>query len=234
MSDSAAALSPTFRSRLAARVTLLTVSLAISIGALLLFAWLAEETLSGQTRQFDTNVRATVLSLASPGLTRVMVNVSLLGSALVLGAASACAVVAFLVVGWPRAATWIGMAMLGALILDTLLKYAFRRPRPIPFFGIALPHTPSFPSGHALSSFCFYGVLAALLIGRVRSRMAAASILLAAALLIAAIGFSRIYLGVHYPTDVVAGYLAAAVWVSGLTAADRYRLRRGQRTTPIE
>src|SRR2546421_6875154 len=142
MSDSAAALSPTFRSRLAARVTLLTVSLAISIGALLLFAWLAEETLSGQTRQFDTNVRATVLSLASPRLTGVMVNVSLLGSALVLGAASASAVVAFLVVGWPRAAAWIGMAMLRALILDTLLKYSFRRPRPIPFFGIALLHTP--------------------------------------------------------------------------------------------
>ena len=163
-----------------------------------------------------------------------MRNVSLLGSVLVLASASVCAVVIFLAVGWPRGALWIAVAVSGGLLLDLALKYGFHRPRPSPFFGITLPNTPSFPSGHALLSLCFYGVLAALLVHRVRRRIFAIFISLAAALLIVAIGFSRIYLGVHYPTDVVAGYLAAAFWVAGLAAADRFRLRRAGRNQPVE
>ena len=216
----------TLRSRVAARITLLSVSLAISLAALLLFAWLAQETLRGHAGRFDAGVRNAVNAHASPGLTRVMRNFSTLGSALVLASATACAVVVFLVVGWPRGALWIGIAMAGGVLLDVALKYSFHRVRPSPFFGIAMPHTPSFPSGHALMSFCFYGVLAALLTRRMRSRVAAICICIVAALMIAAIGLSRIYLGVHYPTDVLAGYLAAGCWVSGLAAADRYRQGR--------
>jgi undecaprenyl-diphosphatase len=119
----------------------------------------------------------------------------------------------------------MAIAMIGAALLDVALKHAFRRPRPAPFFGVPLPLSASFPSGHALASFCFFGVLAALLAHRTRSYWRAALVWLAAAALIAAIGFSRIYLGVHYPTDVIAGYLAAAIWVGGLTFADRYRRR---------
>jgi len=228
MAEVEQALPKPLRSRVAARITLLTVSLAIAVAALVLFAWLAEEMLRGQTRQFDSNVRAWVLTFASPAMTRTMLKVSLLGSVIFLAAATGCAVVAFLATGWPRAAGWMVIAMAGAVALDLTLKYAFHRQRPAPFFGIALPHTPSFPSGHALSSFCFYGVLAGLLMWRIKSRIVAAAILLAAVVLIAAIGFSRIYLGVHYPTDVLAGYLAAAVWVSGLVAADRYKKSRAK------
>jgi undecaprenyl-diphosphatase len=110
-------------------------------------------------------------------------------------------------------------------VLDISLKHAFHRIRPVPFF-VALPHTYSFPSGHALFSFCFYGVLAGLLADRTRSRTARIYLRLAAAVLIAAIGLSRIYLGVHYPTDVLGGYLAAAVWVSSMIAFDQLRFKR--------
>jgi hypothetical protein len=99
------------------------------------------------------------------------------------------------------------VTILGALVLDLSLKYAFHRPRPVPFF-VPAPYTYSFPSGHSLFSFCFYGVLAGLLTRRIRSRRWRVLIWTLAALLVATIGLSRVYLGVHYPSDVIAGYLA--------------------------
>jgi undecaprenyl-diphosphatase len=144
--------------------------------------------------------------------------------------AAILAIVAFLYLRWRRATLWLAVTILGALVLDLTLKYAFHRARPTPFF-VALPRTYSFPSGHALFSFCFYGVLAGLLMGRIRSRLARVLIWMAAAILVAAIGFSRIYLGVHYPSDVIAGYLAASLWVSTLLTLDHMRMRRGRRGT---
>ncbi len=123
------------------------------------------------------------------------------------------------------------VTILGALVLDLSLKYAFHRPRPVPFF-VPVPYTYSFPSGHSLFSFCFYGVLAGLLTRSIRSRMARVLIWTLAALLVAAIGLSRVYLGVHYPSDVIAGYLAASLWVSTLVALDRVRMEREECIQP--
>ena len=129
---------------------------------------------------------------------------------------------------WRRAAIWLVVTLAGALVLDLILKFAFHRPRPIPFIG-PIPRTYSFPSGHSLFSFCFYGVLAGLLAGRVRSMPARVLIWLVAALLVLAIGLSRIYLGVHYPSDVIAGYLAGTIWAASMVALDRWRRQRKNR-----
>src|SRR5438477_372017 len=75
----------------------------------------------------------------------------------------------------------------------------------------------------ALVFFCIYGVLAGLLTARIRNRRIRVLIWVAAGLLVGMIGYSRIYLGVHWPTDVIAGYAAAAVWVGGLVSLDRWR-----------
>jgi undecaprenyl-diphosphatase len=200
----------------------LLASLAVAVGALVVFAWLADQILEGQTRHFDLYVRLWAHHFAAPGLPRAMAIISRLGSALFLVVATALLVLRFLLMRWRRAAVWLALAMAGAVVLDLTLKLAFRRPRPVAFFGVA-PDSYSFPSGHALASMCFYGVLAGLLTARVRSPRLRVLLWLAAALLIGVIGFSRIYLGVHYPTDVVAGYLAAAVWVGALVFADRVR-----------
>jgi len=157
-------------------------------------------------------------------MTRGMIAISYLGGdGLIIGVFISLAV--FLSVRWRRAALWLVISILGALVLDLSLKYAFHRARPTPFFG-PLPHTYSFPSGHALFSFCFYGVLAGLLADRVRSFKLRILVWTLAALLVAAIGVSRIYLGVHYPSDVIAGYLAATLWVSTMIAVDRVKKQR--------
>jgi membrane-associated phospholipid phosphatase len=125
-------------------------------------------------------------------------------------------------VGRRRAAVWFAAAALGAEGLDQALKFWFRRPRPEAFFGVA-PANYSFPSGHALVSLCFYPVLAEILIDEEwpRGRRFAARVI--AALLSGSIGLSRIYLGVHYPTDVLAGYAAAIAWLATLRAIQGLR-----------
>jgi len=96
--------------------------------------------------------------------------------------------------------------MAGALVLEIWLKLAFHRARPAAFLGLASPDSYSFPSGHALYAMCLYSALASITAGR---RMLAWT---AAGLMIALIGFSRIYLGVHYPSDVLAGWSIGWFW----------------------
>lgn len=205
------------------RAAILT-GLAAAVGLLLLFAWLADEVFEGDATRFDASGRAWAYSFASPGLTRAMQLVSALGSE-VLVAGLIVSLAAFLLLRWKRAALWMVIAMAGALVLDLTLKAGFHRARPVPFFG-AVPHSYSFPSGHSLFSFCFYMVLAGLVTVRIRCLALRIVIWVVASAVVAAIGLSRIYLGVHYPSDVLAGYLSAAMWVAAMITADRARRRR--------
>ncbi len=202
-------------------------SLAAAVVALALFSWIADEVGEGSTRQFDESIRGWVHQFASPPLTTAMKVISALGSE-VLVLVFIVAVVTFLKIRWRRAAIWMMLTMAGGLVLEVVLKHEFHRTRPAPFFGMS-PHSYSFPSGHSLMSFCIYGVLAGLVTARIRSAPLRVLIWVSAAVLVGAIGLSRIYLGVHYPSDVVAGYLAAALWVSTLIAADRVRRHKRPR-----
>ncbi|HEY2913549.1 MAG TPA: phosphatase PAP2 family protein [Candidatus Angelobacter sp.] len=206
-------------------------SLGAAMLALFLFAWLGNEMLQGDTQHFDQAVREWVHSYASPAMTRVMNAISLLGyNILIVELLVALAVFAKL--RWRRAAVWLTVAMAGSLVLDLTLKYIYHRTRPTAYFGMA-PHSYSFPSGHAMCSFCFYGVLAGLLSARTKPLGWRLLIWSTAAALIIAIGLSRIYLGVHYPSDVVAGYLAATVWVGTIIVLDHIRkVRRSSRKKP--
>ncbi|HEY1528178.1 MAG TPA: phosphatase PAP2 family protein [Candidatus Angelobacter sp.] len=203
-------------------------SLAAAMLALFLFAWLGNEVLQGDTQHFDQVIRVWVHGFASPGMTRAMNAVSLLGyNVLIAELAIALAVFGWL--RWRRGAVWLAVAMTGSLVLDLTLKYIYHRTRPTAYFGTA-PHSYSFPSGHALCSFCFYGVLAGLLSARTKPLAWRVVIWVVAAALVIAIGLSRIYLGVHYPSDVLAGYLAAAVWVGTVIVLDHVRkVRRSSR-----
>lgn len=206
----------------------LIASLAVAAGALLLFGWLAEEVIRGDTNQFDATVRGAVHNHATPLLTSIMQDFSFLGSV------TWVLIFCLLVVGAcfyfkrPRIAAFLAITMTGVSALDYVLKLSFHRPRPVAFFGVA-PSSYSFPSGHALGSLCLYGILASVLSDRMRSRKQKLFVWLAAAFLVAMIGLSRIYLGVHYPSDVIAGYLAGAVWVTAVTVVDKLLLGRREK-----
>jgi undecaprenyl-diphosphatase len=167
----------------------------------------------------------TVHEFFSPRHTAFMQDMTFLGSIDFLAALFAMIMVVWLAKGMKRPAAWLAIAVGGSVILDVSLKLSFHRVRPVPFVGV-VPMTYSFPSGHALSSFCFYGVLAGLIGERIQNRLLRILIWAVAAALVSAIGLSRIYLGVHYPTDVIAGYIAAAAWVSTLLLAERVTSHR--------
>jgi undecaprenyl-diphosphatase len=195
-------------------------------GALILFGWLAQHVARHATIQFDTVIRDGLHAHASPSLTLAFRTITYLGSELVLVPVVALVVWRLMRRGRRQAATLLVLATAGAEVLDTLLKLIFRRTRPAVFFGLVAPQSYSFPSGHSMLSACVYGVIAAVLTARMTSRGKSAAIWAAAVFLALAIGTSRIYLGVHYPSDVAAGYAAAVIWVAAVRAGYALWLRR--------
>ena len=195
----------------------------LPLASLVVFAALAAIVMTGGASEFDSRVRATVHAWASAGLTDAMLIVTALGSVAIIGALSLAGFAGFALTKQRGSAWLLALAMGGAIVLENGLKLAFHRARPEPFFGIASPETFSFPSGHALFSACFYGAVAWRLAARAQQRSVRATLWATSIALIAAIGFSRIYLGVHNPTDVLAGYLVAAFWLGAIRAwgADR-------------
>jgi membrane-associated phospholipid phosphatase len=127
---------------------------------------------------------------------------------------------------WTLLWTWI-VAVVGGALLNWLLKGLFQRPRPHFAHPLVVETSYSFPSGHAMVSFVAYGMLAYLAVLLwLKSWEARVAAVCGAALVVVLIGFSRLYLGVHYFSDVVAGYAAGGVWLSALiTGAET--IRRG-------
>jgi undecaprenyl-diphosphatase len=190
--------------------------------ALWLFVWLGHEVLTDTPAPvLDDHFRTAIHSLSSPGLTQVMIASSRYGGPGWLAPLGVLIAVAFLIRGWRRGALLAAVTMAGAGLLDTLLKLAFGRARPTAFFDYPLPRSHSFPSGHAFFAATVFGGLAILLTGRLRSPILRAIVWIVAIFLILLIGLSRVYLGVHYPSDVVAGYAAATVWLAGVAFGDR-------------
>ena len=196
-----------------------------SIAALLVFVWLGAEVLRGGTQSFDDYVRSVVHAHASAAVTGVMRAISLAGQPAVLIALGVPAVALVLRSSGQRTVVAFVVTVLGAEGLEQLLKLVFHRQRPVVFFGLAEPAGYSFPSGHAVVSCAFFG---ALVVFAARRRWWH---LVAAAVPVAAIGVSRIYLGMHYPSDVLGGWAAAVFWVSTVVWARRLP-RLPKRTPP--
>ncbi|HYN84694.1 MAG TPA: phosphatase PAP2 family protein [Pyrinomonadaceae bacterium] len=202
---------------------LLSLGLFAAACTLYLFAGLAGEVYEGDTRRFDESALTLVNRFASPPLTSFMRAVTYLGSNEFLVGACACAVLAFVLTRRRRAAVTLLVTMAGAALLNFTLKLLSGRERPEPFFGAPPPESYSFPSGHALLSSCFYGMIAAVVAARLEGVARRGFVWAVAFLLIALIGFSRVYLGVHYPSDVAAGYAVAFVWMVVVACAGRVR-----------
>lgn len=215
---------------------LLPLLSAIRVGGLLAaalalwgFAQIADEVLENETQKIDQAILLRLFRLHTPLLDRVMQVITFLGEPSFL-------LVICLIVGSSllfrrhrSAATTLAIAGIGAIGLNFLLKNLFARARPMLWQRTVDVSLYSFPSGHAMVSLVIYGMLGYLLATRFQRWQK--SILSVAILLIAAIGFSRLYLGVHWPTDVIAGYAAGLVWlIACILSLEVWRQRRSLRS----
>ena len=203
--------------------------LTLAVSSLLFFAWLSEEVMENDTARFDASVRSLIYRNSTPLLTRAMHAASAVGSPLAVGLPAALASALFWIRRRRNEALVLMVTVVGATILTQVLKLSFRRVRPVPFYGLATPDSFSFPSGHALTALCFWGMLAHLVNSHISSLGARTGIRAIAVIIILSIGFSRIYLGVHYPSDVLAGFAAASVWVAIVGGTIRRRRWAGYR-----
>jgi membrane-associated phospholipid phosphatase len=186
-----------------------TYAIAALLYSVATFAFLALAYTAGSpVVQLDTQVADTLHANLVPSATTALLAITTLGSTAVLAivAATACAYLVFRRRG--RDVALLAVVLVAAQALTWILKASFDRPRPAFDDPVATAGWFSFPSGHALSSIAVYGALAYVVAGGTRSARARVAVLGGVTLVVAAIGFSRLYLGVHYLTDVVAGYSA--------------------------
>jgi len=203
------------RARAVYAVLGLWLALAFLAAALAIwgFAELAEEVMQGSTRRFDLAVMTWMNARASPGLTRLALSLTQLGSWTVV-AVTGLVVSAFLWIhGERRAVALLWVALVGVTFLSALLKDLFGRERPA-VFEWRTPYAGgrSFPSGHSMNAMVAYTVFAFLIARLASSPALRRATFLVAAALITLVGLSRIYLGVHYPSDVIAGFATGFAW----------------------
>ena len=207
--------------------TALGIGLLAAAVALALFVVLGYQVRSGDPTAFDLTVRSWVRSVETPKLSAVMWAASVYGAPVRLSPLGLAAAAAFLLRGWRRGAVLVVVTLAGAWLLDTGLKTLFARARPDAFFDYyPAPQSFSFPSGHALFAVCFFGGIAVLLSHRLQGRLAWILLWALALALIILIGASRVYLGVHYPTDVMGGFAVGIIWVASVALGDRLAERR--------
>ena len=210
-------------------LTYLSFGFIVGVAAVWGFAAIAGEVLEGSTQRFDEAVLTWVATHRTEMLDQVALEVTALGNTLTLSVL-VLIVASFLWLTHHRySVALIFIAIAGGGALNWLLKDIFARPRPDVVEWATHVSSASFPSGHAMSAMVAYASVA-YLGGRLEpTRLMRGLTWAFAALLIIAIGASRIYLGVHYPSDVLAGFTAGLAWtafvVSGIHAV-RYFARR--------
>lgn len=213
--------------------TLFYISCAIAAALLTVFGVLADQVVDGDTASFDYSFVMLFRDPATPSVpigppwfNEAVRDVTALGSFSVLGILVIGVVLHLLLTGSRRTSLLIAISVLGGTTISMVLKALFDRPRP-DFTGAVDVFTASFPSGHATASAVVYLTIGALLAQRASTWPARTLYLLGAIILVAAIGLSRIYLGVHFPTDILAGWALGAAWALICLAVAHALQRRG-------
>lgn len=182
--------------------------------AAVLFAVVALLVQTGRTTSFDLHVIGTVQGWENPALTRIMEAFSWIGSTWVVTVIVACLLVFLALVLRHRSELALLIAVIvGAAAGNRLLKIWFLRDRP-DIYRLAEETGYSFPSGHSMAAFALYGVLIYLLWKHIPSVFGRSLLIAVGTVFILMIGVSRIYLGVHYPSDIIGGYLASMAWLA--------------------
>ncbi len=221
-----------------ARVLLVVLLVVLGVWA---FIEIADEVAEGQTQSFDERTITRLRRADDPGvpigpgwLRTAALDITAMGGESVLTLAVAV-VAGYLILDRRRHALWLVLiATGGGWALSLLLKQAFARPRPSVVPHLVEVGTSSFPSGHAMMSAVVYLTLGALLTRIVPGRHAKVYALAVSMVLTLLIGSTRVYLGVHYPSDVLAGWTAGLVWALLCWLLARYLQSRGAVEQPAE
>ena len=198
----------------------LLIGLGLS-AALFLFIKLAGEVMEGETQAFDVKIVRALRDAADPAkpigpawMAGALLDVTALGSPVVLGLIVLIMTGYLLLEARYLTAAMVLATSISGEVLNELLKLLFERPRPS-----VVPHlrdvvTASFPSGHAMESAVIYLTLGALLMRVVEGRLTKIYCMAAAIFLTFIVGASRVFLGVHYPTDVLGGWMLGFLWAA--------------------
>ena len=200
------------------------------------FGLIADAVTDGDTLGLDN---AVLMALRTPGdpadpigpawLEEAVRDITALGSFSVLGIIVILVFAYLLLVGKHRTGWFMVFAVVGGTIISTVLKMLFDRPRP-DFTGVAEVFTASFPSGHATVSAVVFLTIGAMLAEASPERQLKRFFVGVAIALTLLVGVSRIYLGVHYPTDVLAGWSLGAAWALLCTTAAHFLRERAGRS----
>jgi undecaprenyl-diphosphatase len=210
------------RTRLAKRdrdELLLLLGILALLAVVLLIVSLAGEVLEGDTLDFDKRMLAALRKADNPAqpigpawLELAAFDLTALGGPTVLGLTVAAVVGFLLLQGLYRNAAFVFVASVGGWLLNDLLKEWFARPRPQVVPHLRQVMSLSFPSGHALTSAAVFLTLGALLMRVAQRRLVKFYCMFVAVTATLLVGATRVYLGVHYPTDVLGGWLIGISW----------------------
>jgi membrane-associated phospholipid phosphatase len=195
-----------------------------SIG-LVVFALLASLVISGLTKGFDQSVLLWINQHASPLLNKVFVSFTQLGGVIAVAIVTLALIINNLLKRKYTKAIFVAVSIGGVALINVILKTIFDRPRPDLWEWIITETSFSFPSGHASGSFAL-AITIVLLCWHTKWRT---PVTVLAGLYVIIIGLSRMYLGVHFPTDILGGWLVAFTWVSFVAGLLLYiRTRRNK------
>ncbi|MDB5308183.1 MAG: phosphatase family protein [Gemmataceae bacterium] len=210
------------------------VGFGLIAGAILAFAWLAHGVMGEQWADWNESIRAAHNPWTEPGLRPLALALTWIG-----GAAGTVVVMAGLMAMFFARKRYLDAATLvavyvGILVLEAVLKPTFALVRPPTYYDPPLAGGFSFPSGHALRGVGVFGFLAALVAahGYRRGQLVWWAVAVGCVLVAAGICWSRVYLGVHWPTDVIAGGLASGAWVTACLVARHYAMTRPGASPP--
>lgn len=177
----------------------------------------AENVVDGDADRYDYAIMEGVHKIDNAAMTRTMQAVTQLGSHWAIGTAAGLTAIMMWHRGRKHDAWTVIVSTGGAMAINTILKNIFRRRRPVELARkIKLPQSHSFPSGHSLLSAATYPIVAHHLVERTSLPVQALAHTLAGMIIIS-VGFSRVYFGVHFPSDVLGGFAAGFGWL-GLTS----------------
>ncbi len=205
----------------------LTVGLFASLVLVGLLRFLLDEVFEIQTpNSLDRAATLAVRGLQTPGRDRILRSVTNLGDYRFLVPATLLVSGALAARGRRVSALLFAGSVVGGFLLESVMKIALHRHRPDLWPALVTEKTFSFPSGHATMTTLFFAGAAAVVFHVTRRRLARVASVCGAAVLILAVGFSRVYLGAHWLTDVVAGILIGLFWVALCATGTEYFARR--------